>query len=115
MSGLEIDGYDFCRKYARKELEKVMGPGDLLQIPAKLSPCSYSNCSKIAARCAQASSFQSDGVICIEVPATEIEGEHDLEWLRDKGFEPSGTLAYAEFNISPSSFIQSSSERARDA
>jgi hypothetical protein len=42
-------------------------------------------------------SFRSDGATCIEVPATEIEGEHDLEWLRDKGFEPSGTLAYAQY------------------
>ena len=42
-------------------------------------------------------SFRSDGVVCIEVPAAEIEGEHDLEWLRDKGFEPSGTLAYAQY------------------
>ena len=41
--------------------------------------------------------FRSDGATCIEVPATEIEGEHDLEWLRDKGFEPSGTLAYAQY------------------
>ena len=31
------------------------------------------------------------------MPAAEIEGEHDLEWLRDKGFEPSGTLAYAQY------------------
>ena len=42
-------------------------------------------------------SFRSDGATCIEVPATEIDGEHDLEWLRDKGFEPSGTLAYAQY------------------
>jgi len=41
--------------------------------------------------------FRSDGATCIEVPATEIEGEHDLEWLRDKGFEPSGALAYAQY------------------
>jgi hypothetical protein len=41
--------------------------------------------------------FRSDGATCIEVPATEIEGEHDLEWLRDKGFEPSGMLAYAQY------------------
>jgi hypothetical protein len=42
-------------------------------------------------------SFRSDGFTCIEVPATEIEGEHDLEWLRDNGFEPSGTLAFAQY------------------
>jgi hypothetical protein len=42
-------------------------------------------------------SFRSDGAICIEVPVAEIEGEHDLEWLRDRGFEPSGTLAYAQY------------------
>ena len=42
-------------------------------------------------------SFRSDGAICIDIPASEIEGEHDLEWLRDNGFEPSGTLAYAQY------------------
>ena len=42
-------------------------------------------------------SFRSDGATCVEVPAAEIEGEHDLEWLRDRGFEPSGTLAYAQY------------------
>jgi hypothetical protein len=31
------------------------------------------------------------------VPVAEIEGEHDLEWLRERGFEPSGTLAYAQY------------------
>ena len=41
--------------------------------------------------------FRSDGATCIEVPASEIEGEHDLEWLRDNGFEPSGALAYAQY------------------
>ena len=42
-------------------------------------------------------SFRSDGAVCIDVPASEIEGEHDLEWLQDNGFEPSGSLAYAQY------------------
>ena len=49
-------------------------------------------------------SFRSDGATCIEVPATEIEGEHDLEWLRDNGFEPSGTLAYAQYFATTADF-----------
>jgi len=49
-------------------------------------------------------SFRSDGAICIEVPAGEVEGEHDLEWLRDNGFEPSGTLAYAQYFATTSDF-----------
>ncbi|MFZ8977512.1 MAG: hypothetical protein ACO2Y9_10460 [Pseudohongiellaceae bacterium] len=42
-------------------------------------------------------SFRSDAAVCIDVPASEIEGEHDLEWLQDNGFEPSGKLAYAQY------------------
>jgi hypothetical protein len=49
-------------------------------------------------------SFRSDGVTCIEVPASEIEGEHDLEWLRDNGFEPGGPLAYAQYFASTPDF-----------
>jgi hypothetical protein len=33
-------------------------------------------------------SFRFSGATCIDVSAAEIEGEHDLEWLRDNGFEP---------------------------
>jgi hypothetical protein len=49
-------------------------------------------------------SFRSDGATCIEVPAAGIEGEHDLEWLRDNGFEPSGTLAYAQYFATTADF-----------
>lgn len=42
-------------------------------------------------------SFRSDGPQCMEIPAEAIEGEHDLEWLRDNGFEPSGTLVFAQY------------------
>jgi hypothetical protein len=42
-------------------------------------------------------SFRSGGPQCMEIPAEAIEGEHDLEWLRDNGFEPSGTLVFAQY------------------
>jgi hypothetical protein len=42
-------------------------------------------------------SFRSDGAVCLDLPASEVEGEHDLEWLRNNGFEPSGPLAYAQY------------------
>jgi hypothetical protein len=42
-------------------------------------------------------SFRSSGAVCIDVSASDIQGEHDLEWLRDHGFEPVGPLAYAQF------------------
>ena len=40
--------------------------------------------------------FRSSGHVCIELPADEVDGEHDLEWLRDNGFEPAGTLLFAQ-------------------
>ncbi|MGI9200409.1 MAG: hypothetical protein ACR2QL_05080 [Woeseiaceae bacterium] len=41
--------------------------------------------------------FRSSGPVCMDVPAEAIEGEHDLEWLRDNGFEPIGTMVFAQY------------------
>jgi len=49
-------------------------------------------------------SFRSDGAVCFDVPASEIEGEHDLEWLRDNGFDPSGTLVFAQYFATTADF-----------
>lgn len=48
--------------------------------------------------------FRSDGAVCIQVPASEVEGEHDLEWLRENGFEPSGALAFAQYFATTADF-----------
>jgi hypothetical protein len=49
-------------------------------------------------------SFRSDGATCIELAASDIQGEHDLEWLREKGFEPGGPLAYVQYFASTGDF-----------
>jgi hypothetical protein len=41
--------------------------------------------------------FRSSGPDCLQIPAAEIEGEHDLLWLRQGGFEPSGSILYAQY------------------
>ena len=41
--------------------------------------------------------FRSSGPICLLVPAEEVEEEHDLLWLRNNGFEPSGTILLAQY------------------
>lgn len=41
--------------------------------------------------------FRSGGPVCLQIPAAEVEGEHDLSWLRQNGFEPSGSLLYAQY------------------
>lgn len=42
-------------------------------------------------------SFRSEGAICMDVPVEAIEGEHDLEWLRENGFEPTGAIVLAQY------------------
>jgi hypothetical protein len=42
-------------------------------------------------------SFRSSGPQCIQIPAEEVEEEHDLLWLRQNGFEPSGSIIYAQY------------------
>ena len=41
--------------------------------------------------------FRSDGSECMTLPYDVIEGEHDLEWLRDNGFEPSGNILFSQY------------------
>lgn len=41
--------------------------------------------------------FRSGGHVCLEVPEEAMEGEHDLLWLRDNGFDPVGTLLFGQY------------------
>jgi len=41
--------------------------------------------------------FRSSGSACLRIPAQEVEEEHDLLWLRQNGFEPSGNILYAQY------------------
>lgn len=41
--------------------------------------------------------FRSSGPDCLEIPGEEVDGEHDLLWLRKNGFEPSGSFVYAQY------------------
>lgn len=41
--------------------------------------------------------FRSEGPTCMEVPASEVEGESDLEWLRAGGFDPAGVLEVQQY------------------
>lgn len=36
--------------------------------------------------------YRSPGATCQEVPASVVAEEHDLLWLRERGFEPSGSI-----------------------
>ena len=36
--------------------------------------------------------YRSPGASCQTVPASIVAEEHDLAWLRERGFEPSGTI-----------------------
>jgi hypothetical protein len=49
-------------------------------------------------------SFRFSGATCIEVSAAEIEGEHDLEWLRDNGFEPTGPMVFVQYYATTDDF-----------
>jgi hypothetical protein len=42
-------------------------------------------------------SFRSSDPDCLQISIEEVEGEHDLLWLRQNGFEPSGSIVYAQF------------------
>jgi hypothetical protein len=42
-------------------------------------------------------SFRSSGIICIQIPREEVEQEHDLRWLYENGFEPTGNILFAQF------------------
>lgn len=41
--------------------------------------------------------FRSSETSCLHIPPEEVEGEHDLEWLRQNGFEPSGSILHAQY------------------
>jgi hypothetical protein len=41
---------------------------------------------------------------CFVLPPESIEGEHDLKWLQDNGFKPSGTLHLAQYFASTDDF-----------
>ncbi len=41
--------------------------------------------------------FRSSGPDCLQIPAEEVEEEHDLSWLRQNGFESSGSILYAQY------------------
>ena len=41
--------------------------------------------------------FRSGGHVCLEVPEEAMEGEHDLLWLRENGFDPEGTLLFGQY------------------
>ena len=41
-------------------------------------------------------SFRIDKATCIDVPASEVESEHDLKWLRENGIEPSGSVVFVQ-------------------
>ena len=49
-------------------------------------------------------SFRFSGATCIDVSAAEIEGEHDLEWLRDNGFEPTGPMVFVQYYATTNDF-----------
>jgi hypothetical protein len=49
-------------------------------------------------------SFRFSGATCIDVSAAEIEGEHDLEWLRDNGFEPTGPMVFVQYYATTDDF-----------
>lgn len=49
-------------------------------------------------------SFRFSGATCIDVSDEEIEGEHDLEWLRDNGFEPTGPMVFVQYYATTDDF-----------
>ena len=48
--------------------------------------------------------FRSDGPVCMALPYDAIEGEHDLEWLRKNGFEPSGNILFSQYFLTTEDF-----------
>lgn len=41
---------------------------------------------------------------CMEVPPEEVDGEHDLEWLRERGFDPVGPIYLTQYFASTDDF-----------
>ena len=41
--------------------------------------------------------FRAREPSCLHIPPDEVEGEHDLQWLRQNGFEPSGNILYVQY------------------
>jgi hypothetical protein len=39
-------------------------------------------------------------VMCVTLAAEDVAGEHDLEWLRDNGFDPIGSIALEQSLVS---------------
>ena len=48
--------------------------------------------------------FRSDGAECMALPYDAIQGEHDLEWLRENGFEPSGNILFSQYFLTTEDF-----------
>ncbi len=41
--------------------------------------------------------FRSPGAQCVVIARADTEGEHDLEWLMANGFDPVGSLLFAQY------------------
>lgn len=41
--------------------------------------------------------FRSSGAACINVPEEEVREEHDLNWMAENGFKPSGEIALQQY------------------
>ena len=41
--------------------------------------------------------FRSTGAECMILAHKDADGEHDLEWLRSNGFEPTGTIIFSQY------------------
>lgn len=48
--------------------------------------------------------FRGEGPKCHEIPASVVAEEHDLLWLRERGFEPSGAIWIDQHFLSDESF-----------
>ena len=48
--------------------------------------------------------FRFSGATCIDVSVSEIEGERDLGWLRDNGFEPTGPMVFVQYYATTGDF-----------
>lgn len=50
------------------------------------------------------SAFRSDGPICFEISAEDIENEDDPQWLIQNGFSPVGTLMFSQAFLSSADY-----------
>lgn len=48
--------------------------------------------------------YRSPGASCQDVPASVVAEEHDLAWLRERGFEPSGQIWLEQHFLSGNSY-----------